>query len=321
MKAEKFFTHPAGIAVAATVTTFLWGSSFPFIKKSYEHLQIAKSDIFEQMLFAGYRFVLAALGILLVMLLLRKQLAYRTGSLKRLIKVGAFQTFLQYIFFYIGLSYSSGIQGSIIAGTTSFFQIILAHFMYKNDSLSIRKCVGLAIGFLGVIIVNLPSGGSMAITFGIGEICLLAAMFCGGLGNILSKQEATHLDILYLTSYQMLLGGLGLLAVGASQVGIMPFQFDWVTSLMLLYLAFISGAGFVLWNNIMKYNKVGNVSMYLFLIPVFGVLLSSVMLQEAIHLVVLVALVCVAGGIIIVNKQRSATSATDPVEKAGKPLK
>ena len=37
----------------------------------------------------------------------------------------------------------------------------------------------------------------------------------------------------------------------------------------------------------MKYNKVGKVSMYMFFIPVFGVLLSSMILGEAIHSFVL----------------------------------
>ena len=42
----------------------------------------------------------------------------------------------------------------------------------------------------------------------------------------------------------------------------------------------------------MKYNKVGKVSMYMFFIPVFGVLLSSMILGEAIHSFVLLGLAC-----------------------------
>ena len=45
----------------------------------------------------------------------------------------------------------------------------------------------------------------------------------------------------------------------------------------------------------MKYNKVGKVSMYMFFIPVFGVLLSSMILGEAIHSFVLLGLACVVG--------------------------
>ena len=50
--------------------------------------------------------------------------------------------------FYIGMSYSSGIEGAIISGTSSFFQILLAHFLYKDDALNMRKVIGVSIGFV-----------------------------------------------------------------------------------------------------------------------------------------------------------------------------
>jgi drug/metabolite transporter (DMT)-like permease len=302
MNAQRFFTHPIGLILAATGATLLWGSAFPFIKLSYTALSIAKGDVFGQILFAGYRFVLAALLIFLFILLLKRSIRYEKGTFHRLIKVGSFQTFLQYFFFYIGLSHTTGITGSIIAGTTSFFQIILAHFMYKNDALTTRKTFGMTIGFLGVILVNLPNG-SLHFAVGWGEILLLLAMFCGGLGNNLAKNESAYLDIFYMTAYQMLLGGLGLVAIGAIQVGIMPFHFTLVSTSMLLYLAFLSAAGFLLWNNVMKYNQVGKVSMYMFLIPVFGVLLSALLLHESLHLIVLASLLLVIAGIVLVNRQ------------------
>lgn len=69
--------------------------------------------------------------------------------------LGIFQTTLQYIFFYIGLAYTTGIRSSIINGTGAFFSILLAHFIYKNDRLNVNKIVGCIVGFIGVIIVNL----------------------------------------------------------------------------------------------------------------------------------------------------------------------
>lgn len=85
MKTERFFTHPLGIAIAATVTMFLWGSAFPMIKKSYSELKIASDEIFEQMLFAGYRFVLAGMLIMGATLLARKSFRYQPGTLPGLI--------------------------------------------------------------------------------------------------------------------------------------------------------------------------------------------------------------------------------------------
>ncbi|RXT04158.1 DMT family transporter [Ammoniphilus sp. CFH 90114] len=301
MKAEKFFTHPLGIILAASGATFLWGSSFPFIKLSYAELDIGQGETFEQILFAGYRFILASLLILLFMRFIGRSARLKKSTIPQLTRVGLFQTLLQYLFFYVGLSYSTGIQGSIIAGTTSFFQIIIAHFLYQNDHLNWRKVTGLIIGFSGVVMVSLTKG-SYHFSFGIGEICLLIAMFCGAMGNILAKNEAARLDILYMTSYQMLLGGIGLTLAGGIVAGFLPFPITGFAVLVLLYLSFLSAAAFVLWNNVMKYNKVGHISMYLFLIPVFGVTLSAAILGEPLHELVLLALALVVAGIVIVNR-------------------
>jgi drug/metabolite transporter (DMT)-like permease len=307
MKLERFFTHPLGIALSATVTMFLWGSAFPMIKKSYIELAIAPQEIYEQMLFAGYRFVLAGLLIMAVMLLAGKGFRYQAGSLPGLARVALFQTFFQYVLFYIGLSTSGGMQGAIIAGTTSFFQIILAHFLYKNDMLDWRKTIGMILGFGGVVIANM-SKGPLPFSLGLGEILLLGAMFCGGLGNILARNESARMDIFYMTSAQMVMGGLGLTLVGAAKTGFFPFAFSGNAIWMLAYLAFLSAAGFVLWNNVMKYNKVGNVSMYMFLIPVFGVLLSALILHEPLQYSVVIALLLVVSGIVIVNRQKKSVA-------------
>ena len=61
----------------------------------------------------------------------------------------------------------------------------------------------------------------------------------------------------------------------------------------------------------MKYNKVGKVSMYMFFIPVFGVLLSSMILGEAIHSFVLLGFSMCSQGIIVVNR----TPAKQKIEK------
>ncbi len=304
MNAEKFFTNRYGVIAAAVAATFLWGSAFPFIKLSYSALDIHSDETAEQLLFAGYRFFIASLFILIFFMLLKRDMKIKRGTVIPLIKLGALQTFFQYILFYIGLSYSTGIQGSIIAGSTSFFQILFAHFLYKDDALSIRKGIGLVIGFTGVILVNLTKG-SLELKFGIGELFLMGAMMISAFGNIYARGLSRHMPVPYLTAYQMLFGSVALLAASITSAGIFPFDFNLTSGMILVYLAFLSAAGFVLWNNVMKYNKVGKVSMYLFLVPVFGVFLSALLLGEAVHSFVLLGLVLVALGIVIVNRQPS----------------
>lgn len=303
MSAERFFTSKFGLISSAVMATFLWGSAFPFIKLSYSELNIVQDETGKQILFAGYRFVFAALLIWMFSILIKRRATVKRTEVKTLLVIGLFQTFLQYVFFYIGLAYSTGIQGSIIAGTTTFFQMIIAHFFYKDDTLNIRKISGLMIGFAGVIVVNLTKG-SMELSFGLGEILLLLAMLFAGIGNVLAKEGSKRVDVITLTTNQMLFGGLGLLFVGVSFAGWMPFEVTVKGILMFIYLSFLSATGFVLWTFVMKYNKVSKVSMYLFLIPVFGVFLSAVLLKETLSLYVFLGLMLVVFGIVIVNIEK-----------------
>lgn len=303
---ERFFTNKYGVMFAALICTALWGSAFPVIKLSYEVLQIDQGEIGQQVLFAGYRFFLAALLIFLFMFVIKQPVSFKKGTLQPLLKIGFFQTFFQYVLFYIGLSYSTGIQGAIIAGTISFFQILLAHFMYKDDRISVRKVIGLMVGFTGVVLVNITRG-TFEFQFGFGELCLTVAMISCAYGNILARNGTATMNVVYLTAYQMLLGSLGLLTVGVVFAGLLPFNFTWYSFALLIYLAVLSSAGFVIWNTIMKYNHVGQVSMYLFFIPVFGVILSSLILNEVIHFFVIAGLVCVTVGIVIVNRKNTVS--------------
>lgn len=309
MNAKQFFTHPLGIVISATGSTFLWGSAFPFIKLSYDSLDILPDEIGEQMIFAGYRFFLAGLMIFLFFTLLKKQMMFQKRTFLPVLKIGLFQTFFQYVLFYIGLSYSTGIQGSIIAGTTSFFQILLAHFMYKNDRMNAIKTMGLLLGFTGVIFANLPKG-EFVIQFGWGELLLMLAMLSGAFGNILARNGSKEMEVGYLTAYQMLFGSLGLLAVGMFSADLFPFKFSAEATWMLIYLAFLSAAGFILWNNVMKYNQVGIVSLYMFLVPVFGVILSSFLLGEEVYFLVIIGLMLVVTGIVIVNRPKQVKEVT-----------
>lgn len=306
MKAENWFRHPAGIIISSVIATLLWGSAMPVIKKGYAALEIGASDTSEQWLFAGYRFMLAGLLLILFHFLFQRNKSgagerIRKGRLGRLAFI---QTFLQYLLLYVGLSYSTGIQGSIIVGSTSLFQMLSVRMFDSSERLTALKISGLILGFAGIAAVGIGNG-NMEVSFGWGELLLLGSAMFGGLGNVLARQESRNEPVISLTGRQMLLGGFMLFIVSVPVTGLTPFPMDGTTWLYLFYLAVLSAAGFGLWNTIMKYNEVGRVSMYLFLIPVFGVFLSSFILGEQLSGWIAVSLSLVVSGIIIVNRSVS----------------
>ena len=156
MDKDKFYTNRRNIIILATICCILWGSAYPAIKCGYEMFNIESHDIASKLIFAGYRFTLAGIFVLIVEIFSKKNIFdFSLGQVGQITLLGFTQTTLQYIFFYVGLSYTTGVSGSIVNGTGTFFSILLAHFIYKNDKLNMNKIIGCIIGFFGVVIVNL----------------------------------------------------------------------------------------------------------------------------------------------------------------------
>lgn len=267
-------------------------------------MEIQQNDTFIQILFAGYRFFLAALLLFLFIYIKERKVYFIKGSLPAIVQVGFFQTALQYLTLHIGMSYSTGIESSIITGSTTFFSILIAHFMYTNDRINVQKIIGLTLGFIGVFLAT-GYGGTASFSFGLGAIALLIAALSNAIGGIMAKNKATKLDPIYLTAYQMLIGSLALLVIGGGGAGFTSLYFTQTSVALLFYLSTVSALGFVLWNILMKYNSVSKISMFFFLIPLFGVLQSALYLGETLYPIVFLSLILVILGIIVVNNQLS----------------
>ena len=109
-----------------------------------------------------------------------------------------------------------------------------------------------------------------------------------------------------VTGYQLLIGGAILIILGLIGGGRLHFSSINAT-LLFLYLASLSSIAFSLWTTLFKYNPVGKISVFNFLTPIFGTILSAVILSEDVFkLKNLVALILVCLGIYIVNKTNDA---------------
>ena len=76
---------------------------------------------------------------------------------------------------------------------------------------------------------------------------------------------------------------------------------------MLIYLALVSAIAYSVWGILLKYNPISKVAVFGFMNPVFGVLLSAMLLKEyqMIGLMSIISLILVCLGIYIVNKEKS----------------
>lgn len=307
VKSDKFFTKTFVVWVGALICCLLWGSAFPSIKTGYSLFQIPSSQISSQILFAGIRFFLAGILTIVIGSLTKRKFLYpKKQSWVKVLKLSTFQTIGQYIFFYIGLAFTTGVRGSIVEGTNVFVSIFIASLIFHQEKLTNRKLIGTLIGFSGVVLINL-SGNSLGGEglLWLGDLLVFASTFCYGISSVLLKRYSVVEDPVMMSGYQFLIGGFIMTIIGLIGGGTLPVVTGQGIAL-LIYLGFVSAVAYSLWGILLKYNPISKVSVFGFMNPVFGVILSAIFLKEGsvLNLISLVALILTATGIFIVNKQK-----------------
>ncbi|AMO50874.1 Integral membrane protein [Enterobacter sp. FY-07] len=288
----------------ATLCCLLWGSSYPAIKSGYELFHIATDDIPSKVVFAGYRFLFAGALLLLFALAQRKPIGRLTSAqFGQLTILGLTQTTLQYTFFYIGLAFTTGVNGSIMNATGTFFSVLLAHFIYQNDKLSFNKALGCILGFVGVMLVNFHSGLRDFSFAWHGDGFIILAAFILSAATLYGKRISQTVEPTVMTGWQLAIGGIALLAGGYLSGG--GLGVPGVAAVAILgYLTLLSAIAFALWSMLLKVNRVSMIAPFNFVIPVAGTVLSAIFLGENIlELKYAIALVLVCSGIWWVNKR------------------
>jgi drug/metabolite transporter (DMT)-like permease len=289
----------------AVFCAMLWGTAFPFIKLGYSEFNIADGNIGSKILFAGVRFTLAGIMVLCVVWISEKQ--FPKLSKKDILPIGGFglvQTAAQYIFTYIGIGFTSGTNTSIISACSSFFTVLAVPLFFKSDKLTFIKIIGCILGFAGVLAINW--GGAISTNTLLGDILIFCSTISTAAGNIISKKISVGRNPIAVTAFQLIIGGCVLLFVGFVCGGWLSFN-NIRAVLILLWLALVSAVAFSIWNALLKHHPASMITMFNLLVPIFGTILSGVMLGENVFKIeTLVSLLLISAGIAAVNLSKNA---------------
>lgn len=311
MKKEKILSNTIVVIIGALICCFLWGSAFPFIKIGYKLLAIEASDTASQLLFGGIRFFIAGiLTVILGSIMQRKILVPKGREISETIKLSMFQTIGQYILFYIGLAHTSGVRASIVEGTNVFVAIFVAGIIFKQEKITVKKIIGSIIGFAGVILINV-SGNSMGQGNVLsGDLLVFLSTVCYALSSVMLKNYSKKTNPVLLSGYQFIFGGLVMTLIGLIFKGRFP-NINFAGMMVLVYLAFVSAIAYSLWGILLKYNPISKVAVIGFMNPVFGVILSTILLKEGtgFGLAAVISLLLICIGIIIVNIEKKKEAA------------
>ncbi len=310
-KLDRIFGTPLFAVLLAIFCNCLWGSAFPFIKMGYRLFSINSADTPSILCFAGVRFMLGSSLVLLGSVLLQGKLPkFPRGKVAlESCALGLWQTTAQYAFYYSAVALLTGAFGGILNSTQSFLGVIFAHFIYGDaDRMTPTKALGCAVGFGGVLVATIGNHGSGSAW---GIFCMLAATVIFTLSGPWNKSVTKKADSFAVCFINLFIGGLALQLIGLALGGSLHVQ-SALAVVVMLYLAFICGAGYVLWALLMKNNPVSRISVFGLVNPVVNVLLSAVLNSEPLfewQYLAALALVCV--GIWLVNKAPKKERAYD----------
>jgi probable blue pigment (indigoidine) exporter len=198
---------------------------------------------------------------------------------------------------------SSGVA-AVLANAQPLLIVLPAWALYRERP-DLRTLIGLAVGFAGLVVTASPGG------VGGGALLSLAAAAAITAGSLLARRLG-DIDVVTLSGWQFLIGGLGLSGWAAAAEGtpVISWTPRFITA--LLFLALIGTAlTYLIWFTELRRAPLVALSAWTMLTPVFGITLGWVLLHDGLSAQqgLGVALVLVALPIILLRRGR--TSAPD----------
>jgi drug/metabolite transporter (DMT)-like permease len=280
-----------------TFVGLIWGTSFLWIK-------IAVQEV-SPFVLVSFRTLFAALGLVVYLLIDRKARMPWKEIAPRLpvfIVLGLVNVAIPWLLIsWAEMHIESGVA-SILNATMPLWTIIIAPLVISDDKITLPKLAGLATGFIGVVLLFLPSIGKGWSTNLLGQSAVLGATLCYASATIFARKKAHGLNPQTQTFLQFTMSTLIVwsLTFGIEkQITLPALPITWLALLWLGLLG--SGFAYIIYFSLLHRLGPTRLSMVTYIPPVVGVLLGIIFLGEAFHWQALVGALLILSGISIVN--------------------
>jgi len=255
----------------AIITCLLWSTAYPLIKIGLQYST--------PLHFAGSRFILAGLMILPFTLKPGEYFRMVKANMSLVIWVTVLQTLINYTLFYIGMEKVPGAIGAVIVGSQPFVTAIVSRILIREERFTRAKVMTIIVGLAGIVLV---SAGRQKFNFSgpaelVGIVFIFIANISTATSNVMISKNGKNMNPLVLSSFSLLIGGL-IIFLFSFAVEDVPSKPDFPLNywLVMIWLAFMSAFTFSKWYVLLKRPevKVSDLNLWKFIIPVFGAILS-----------------------------------------------
>lgn len=284
----------------------MWGPSFLLLKIAIKEIQ--------PITIACLRSVIGALILIAIV----KSKKYRFPKLGLIyvhfLLIGFFSIALPFSLITWGERFIQSALAAILNGTVPLYALLITFFFIQEEKIDMNKIIGLMLGFTGVAILLYPSFSSEEVGKLSGVIAVSIAAVSYAIGAVYGRIKMKGQEPFIAPAMQLL--GSSLILIPVSLIFERPLKFLPLISLesilSISYLCFFGSAiAYILYFKILDVAGVSFLTNVTYIMPVYGILLGYIFLNEKLTfytylgaLLILIG-ICISGGLRIGSYKKS----------------
>lgn len=276
--------------------SILWGGSFFFVKIALNDLPIF-TIVF-------LRVALGSLLLLIFTTIKKKKLPNSKIIWFHFIVMGVLNNVIPFTLIVSAQKYIDSGFASILNATTPFFTIIIAHLFTKDESLSLKKVLGIIIGLSGVTILigykSIFSGKNELV----GAIFMLIAALSYAFAGVWGKRfKSLKMDPIIISTGQLICSSVLLLpitlVVDKPWTLSLPSGQTWLA--ILGVALFSTSIAYIIYFKLLSSSGATNVLLVTLLIPVSALLLGVTILSEVFYIQYIYGIIIIGLGLVVLD--------------------
>ena len=233
--------------------------------------------------------------------LIKKNIIYLT--ILAITSVSAFNSLV-----YLALNYTQAIDTILMISIIPVFVLFLSSVL-GIEKFNSYQLIGLLVSFIGVLIIfsNADLGKILNLNFNVGNVWMLLAVFCWALYSSLLKKKKLPFSTLGLVEVLASIGLVFLIPqfIGEQMYG-KEIKFNKAFFFILSFVTLFASIGaYYSWNKAIELIGPNRASIFLHLMPVFGVILAIVLLKEKFQMYHFIGAGFIVSGICLSNQKKN----------------
>lgn len=283
----------------------VWGSSFVFIKVIVD--ETAALEV------VAARLLIGAVCVTTFVVASRHPLRLTPAALALTVPMAAISNVIPFALIAWGEEHIDSGIAAVLNSTMPIFTALFAAAVFADERFSAMRAAGLALGFVGVVVLTGDDALHLTDTSVLGELAVISAAACYAIGNVVFRTLLRGTDPVSLSTLQLVAAtALAVIVLLLVSGGSPDYSLSVEAWLSLLGLGIGgTGAGYIAYLWLIEVTGSVRASLVTYIIPVFGLFLGWLVLDESVGVnTILGALLIIAGVAVVMQGRAPARAVT-----------